>query len=76
MFKREHSGCRRLIGEGHQNLQTGLAKYEEDFDERKDPAGRKYFWLTGDFVISTKAKIPTWCPWQITMKRWYPYNLI
>lgn len=26
------------------------AKYEEDFVERKDPTGRNYFWLTGEFV--------------------------
>ena len=26
------------------------AKYEEDFLERDDPHGRKYFWLTGEFV--------------------------
>jgi 5'-nucleotidase len=26
------------------------AKYEEDFIERDDPRGRKYYWLTGDFV--------------------------
>jgi 5'-nucleotidase len=26
------------------------AKYEEDFIERLDPHGRKYFWLTGEFV--------------------------
>lgn len=32
------------------------AKYEEDFDERKDPGGRKYFWLTGDFVNFDKGK--------------------
>lgn len=25
------------------------AKYDEDFDERLDPNGRKYFWLTGEF---------------------------
>jgi len=25
------------------------AKYDEDFDERLDPAGRKYYWLTGIF---------------------------
>ncbi len=25
------------------------AKYEEDFDERLDPHGRKYYWLTGEF---------------------------
>lgn len=26
------------------------AKYEEDFIERADPHGRKYYWLTGEFV--------------------------
>ena len=26
------------------------AKYEEDFVEREDPHGRKYYWLTGEFV--------------------------
>jgi 5'-nucleotidase len=26
------------------------AKYEEDFVERLDPNGRKYYWLTGEFV--------------------------
>jgi len=26
------------------------AKYEEDFDERTDPTGKKYYWLTGEFV--------------------------
>lgn len=25
------------------------AKYEEKFDERKDPHGRRYYWLTGEF---------------------------
>ena len=25
------------------------AKYEERFDERHDPSGRKYYWLTGEF---------------------------
>lgn len=32
------------------------AKYEEDFKERIDPAGRKYYWLTGEFVNSDKGK--------------------
>jgi 5'-nucleotidase len=26
------------------------ARWEEDFDERLDPNGRKYYWLTGKFV--------------------------
>jgi len=32
------------------------AKYEEKFDERTDPNGRKYFWLTGDFLNFDKGK--------------------
>lgn len=32
------------------------AKYEEDFIERNDPHGRRYFWLTGDFVNLDKGK--------------------
>ncbi|MFY7900545.1 MAG: 5'/3'-nucleotidase SurE [Chitinophagaceae bacterium] len=32
------------------------AKYEEKFDERKDPHGRNYYWLTGEFVNFDKAK--------------------
>ena len=32
------------------------AKYEEDFIERKDPHGRKYFWLTGEFVNFDRGK--------------------
>jgi len=32
------------------------AKYDEDFDERVDPHGKKYFWLTGEFKNFDKAK--------------------
>lgn len=32
------------------------AKYVEDFMERNDPHGRRYFWLTGDFVNMDKGK--------------------
>jgi len=32
------------------------AKYEEDFIERKDPHGKKYYWLTGKFVNFDKAR--------------------
>jgi len=32
------------------------AKYEEKFDERNDPHGKKYYWLTGDFVNFDKGK--------------------
>ena len=31
------------------------AKYEEDFLERQDPHGRKYYWLTGEFVNFDKG---------------------
>src|SRR3984885_7733966 len=31
------------------------AKYEEDFDERTDPQGKKYYWLTGEFVNFDKG---------------------
>ena len=32
------------------------AKYQEDFKERKDPQGKKYYWLTGAFVNFDKGK--------------------
>src|ERR1051325_7422662 len=32
------------------------AKYEEDFIERNDPNGRRYFWLTGEFVNFDKGR--------------------
>ncbi|MEP7141347.1 MAG: 5'/3'-nucleotidase SurE [Ferruginibacter sp.] len=32
------------------------AKYKEDFKERKDPQGKKYYWLTGAFVNFDKGK--------------------
>ena len=32
------------------------AKYEEDFNERKDPTGKKYYWLTGAFMNFDKGK--------------------
>jgi 5'-nucleotidase len=44
------------IPEGPLEVMNGIkvcrqayAKYDEDFDERLDPHGRKYFWLTGEF---------------------------
>jgi 5'-nucleotidase len=32
------------------------AKYEEEFLERKDPSGKKYYWLTGKFVNFDKGR--------------------
>ena len=35
---------------GFKLCRQAYAKYEEDFLERLDPHGRKYYWLTGEFV--------------------------
>lgn len=32
------------------------ALWEEDFDERKDPYGRRYFWMVGNFVNPDKGE--------------------
>ncbi len=32
------------------------AKYEEDFIERNDPTGKKYYWLTGKFMNFDKGR--------------------
>jgi len=49
------AGAASLI-KGIRICRQAYAKYEEDFDERKDPGGRKYYWLTGDFVNFDKGK--------------------
>lgn len=36
--------CRQAIG-----------NWEEDYDERKDPHGRTYYWLSGKFVVNDKG---------------------
>ncbi|MGB3007760.1 MAG: 5'/3'-nucleotidase SurE [Chitinophagaceae bacterium] len=41
---------------GYKICKQAYAKYVEDFIERKDPHGRNYYWLTGDFVNFDKAK--------------------
>jgi len=35
---------------GYRICRQAVAKYDEKFDERIDPNGRKYYWLTGAFV--------------------------
>src|SRR5688500_11825095 len=35
---------------GMKFCRQAYAKYEEDFLERSDPHGKKYYWLTGEFV--------------------------
>ena len=36
--------------QGVKVCRQAYAKYEEDFNERMDPRGKKYYWLTGEFV--------------------------
>ncbi|MEN9686034.1 MAG: 5/3-nucleotidase SurE [Bacteroidota bacterium] len=51
------------IPKGEENVIKGIkicrqayAKYEEEFDERKDPHGKRYYWLTGEFINFDKGK--------------------
>ncbi|MBS1597528.1 MAG: 5'/3'-nucleotidase SurE [Bacteroidetes bacterium] len=41
---------------GMKICRQAYAKYEEDFMERNDPSGKKYYWLTGKFVNFDKGK--------------------
>ena len=41
---------------GMKVCRQAYAKYEEDFDERIDPQGKKYYWLTGEFVNFDKGE--------------------
>jgi 5'-nucleotidase len=41
---------------GMKICRQAYAKYEEDFLERNDPSGRKYYWLTGKFVNFDKGR--------------------
>jgi 5'-nucleotidase len=45
----------RALIKGVKVCRQAYAKYEEDFMERDDPHGRKYFWLTGEFVNMDKG---------------------
>jgi 5'-nucleotidase len=44
------------IIKGIKICRQAYAKYEEEFDERKDPHGRRYYWLTGEFLNFDKGK--------------------
>ena len=50
VYVRTRAGVQGVTG-GRQ----ALAKWEEDFDERLDPNGKKYYWLTGKFVNYDKG---------------------
>lgn len=41
---------------GMKICRQAVAKWEEEFNERTDPRGKKYFWLTGKFVNYDKGK--------------------
>jgi len=41
---------------GMKVCRQAYAKYEEKFDERKDPHNRQYYWLTGEFVNFDKGR--------------------
>jgi 5'-nucleotidase len=46
----------RELLKGLKLCRQAYAKYEERFDERNDPTGRKYYWLTGEFQNFDKGK--------------------
>jgi 5'-nucleotidase len=40
---------------GIKPCRQAVAKWHEEFDERLDPSGRKYYWLTGKFINNDKG---------------------
>jgi len=45
-----------VLIKGMKICRQAYAKYEEDFIERNDPTGKKYYWLTGKFMNFDKGK--------------------
>jgi 5'-nucleotidase len=45
-----------ILIKGMKVCKQAYAKYEEEFAERKDPHGRNYYWLTGEFVNFDKGR--------------------
>lgn len=41
---------------GYKICKQAYAKYNEKFLERKDPGGKKYYWLTGEFINFDNAR--------------------
>ena len=41
---------------GYKICKQAYAKYQEKFLERKDPSGKKYYWLTGEFINFDNAR--------------------
>lgn len=48
-------GDEKII-KGIKICRQAYAKYEEEFDMRKDPHGKKYYWLTGEFINFDRGK--------------------
>jgi len=42
--------------EGIKMVKQANAKWDEEFDERTDPYGRKYYWMVGNFVNHDKSE--------------------
>ena len=62
MEKEKHFLLNVNIPKGHLEDMKGIkicrqayAKYDESFDERMDPNGKKYYWLTGEFINHDKG---------------------
>lgn len=41
---------------GMKICRQAVAKWEEDYNERKDPRGKKYYWLTGKFKVNDRGE--------------------
>lgn len=48
--------CPLTAYKGLKMCRQAEAKWNENFLERKDPMGKKYYWLTGEFVNTDKGK--------------------
>jgi len=46
----------QVLIKGIKVCRQAYAKYEEAFIERKDPHGKNYYWLTGEFINFDKGK--------------------
>ncbi len=55
-FECEHPVLVKGKSKEYQGLQTSSSKMEEDFDERKDPFNRSYYWMTGQFINMDKGE--------------------
>ena len=45
-----------LLGTEVKSCRQGKAFWDDTFDERVDPLGKKYYWLTGSFITHEQAE--------------------